>query len=1605
MKILKILLVGLIPLLVNAQIIDQNFLITSGIEAGLDKGDSLYRTVINVDIPTAYPGKVHFRVFDADLGDTYDNPGRDSRTRYLVFGQNGISENIFSIKDSIDVRAALVNLSLGQDPYYDNRWRTIGSFRTNEGLVKGDRARFRVVVDGISGSGRNRYQLFISADDKRNEVIEGAVVTSPAMCLRMATNPTMTTQITFSIPTGCDTIVVNNFDGDMNRSPNKISFETNFRNNIAIKGSGDGELVVTTVAVLKEEQGRKAALAIEGNIATNNIQFWITDKTGRILELDYPPQLARRNSLPIPKFKVIPLASCNTVILDATESSDPDGDELTFKWYFEGGESEEGIRIAHDFKQPGKHPVKLLVIDNSIYIANTSRITQTVVINEPPKAVIEGVEKAAPYQSVYFDAHKSYDTDGNIIAYQWNMGDGTVKSGVRVSHKYTRPGNYKVALTVEDDGTTLCTKGKATAAIWINRAPQARLNLAKNLIAVEESVSMDADGSIDSDGEIIHYHWNFGDGSEAEGIRNSHRYKQPGKYTVQLTVRDDSELANAEAYLQEIITVNAPPVAKAEFPKVVAANELVIMDAAKSVDPDGQISEYRWTLGDGSIKAGSKIRHRYAQPGTYPIKLTVLDNTSTLNNSDVVTYSIRVNNPPVPDAGGDRLVNESVIEFDATGSRDSDDEIIEYSWNFGDGQTGIGEKISHVYASPGTYNVTLTVKDASGTKTAIQSETVTITVNSPPVADAGREQIAAIGEKVRFKGGFSNDSDGKIVTYRWTVDEGVVLEGKNVTHVYERPGIYQVQLLVIDNDGAEDIHTTTVFVNTPPVAKISPISRIAPDQVVPFDGGMSYDLDGRIDLYEWDFGDGSLVKKGQKVKHSFKEPGRFTVSLTVKDNSNAANGISKATQTVAVNYPPKPDCGADIVTCDQTILFDASNSSDADKDKLTYFWDFGDGNVGSGMKYKYVYQQPGVYPVTLRVNDGQGLANSIQQQIIRVQVNSAPVAVAEVNRDTVCAGEPVMFDASKSRDNEKDLMRYQWNFGDAITTEGINPIHSFKRGGNYRVRLTVTDDSNLSCNSSVSDLIIHVIDAPVADAGEDQTVCANTVVQFDGSKSRGGDRLIKSYEWDFGDGEQGGGINPTHVYTRAGIYTVRLMITVPEIGDCENTSESELTVKVIAAPTARFTMNERGCINEVINFDASESIAANSNIVSYEWDFGDGNNGSGEKVTHRYISHGRYTVKLKIQTDSDQGCNSAEASHVIDINAAPAAAITVFTSNEKPASVKIYRCYRNTVLNFSGEKSDDKDGYIKEYLWDFGDGNKAAGVTIQHQYPTIGSYQVRLYVEDNSNTYCDFALDSITVDVLDYSEIAISGPEAAFVRTPLEYKLTTTKKITPSAENTIWYFSDGTTVQGLTAGKTFTQSGTYQVQAKCGELWSQAQKIIIDDLPEVKMPDNRIIDLGQTVQIIPAVSNPFNVPIAYEWEFGDGEKGDGLAAEHQYMGAGDFSATFKVWYKEIGFGQPQKYTMTITVLPAPVVEIGVQPEKLYVGGARDAVFFESKTQPYSRKLAYQWDFGDGITAVGKTAKHTYMMPGDYTIKLTVYDASRLDAKRYEFTRRISVTKR
>lgn len=173
------------------------------------------------------------------------------------------------------------------------------------------------------------------------------------------------------------------------------------------------------------------------------------------------------------------------------------------------------------------------------------------------------------------------------------------------------------------------------------------------------------------------------------------------------------------------------------------------------------------------------------------------------------------NNPPQANAGSNKTskVGQSV-SFNGTSSTDSDGTIVSYVWDFGDGSNSSGSVVSHVYSSPGTYTVSLTVTDNSGatdtdTATAIITEDSTTptppaTTNKPPKAVAGNDVKVKVGEAVHFDASGSSDPDGTITKYAWDFGDDRDSDEKEPLHSYATPGVYKVTLIVTDNNGETD---------------------------------------------------------------------------------------------------------------------------------------------------------------------------------------------------------------------------------------------------------------------------------------------------------------------------------------------------------------------------------------------------------------------------------------------------------------------------------------------------------------------------------------------------------------------------------------------------------------------------------------------------------------------------------------------------------------------------------------------------------------------------------------------------------------------------------
>lgn len=336
---------------------------------------------------------------------------------------------------------------------------------------------------------------------------------------------------------------------------------------------------------------------------------------------------------------------------------------------------------------------------------------------------------------------------------------------------------------------------------------------------------------------------------------------------------------------------------------------------------------------------------------------------------------------------------------------------------------------------------------------------------TPTAVLTATPEAGSVPLHVQLDGAGSADPDGSLQGFRWSFDDGSPDgAGTLVSHTFQLPGTYRVQLTVTDDHGATSTGSVDVRVidGQPPVAVAvaTPETGGAPLSVQ-FDSAGSSDPDGIITLFEWNFGDGSTVSQGQNPTHVFQQPGNYDVTLTVADD----DGLSDVeTLTIMVDPPanvlPEPSFTATPQAGAAPLLsqFDASGSSDPDGQIADYQWDFGDGGSASGIATSHTFNSPGVYDVTLIVTDNE---SGVASTTLPVAAGAPPTARISASPDSGTPSLAVEFDASGSSDSDGTVVGYQWDFDDGASSAAASPTHAFEDPGEYQVSLVVVDDDGL----------------------------------------------------------------------------------------------------------------------------------------------------------------------------------------------------------------------------------------------------------------------------------------------------------------------------------------------------------------------------------------------------------------------------------------------------------------------------------------------------------------------------------------------------------------
>jgi PKD repeat protein len=326
--------------------------------------------------------------------------------------------------------------------------------------------------------------------------------------------------------------------------------------------------------------------------------------------------------------------------------------------------------------------------------------------------------------------------------------------------------------------------------------------------------------------------------------------------------------------------------------------------------------------------------------------------------------------PDAPD------VNETVT-FDASASQDPDGSIVNYTWNFDDGNVTMVDTavITHTFSAAGSYNVNLIVTDNTGlnssvVRTVIVGITAAFTF-SPPAPNPN--------DVVTFNATASYSPGGTIVNYVWVWDDGSSNATTNpvITHIFSTGGSYAVNLTVTDNTGLNVSIAHTVYVGAPSSSFIFWPSAPNLGDVVTFNASNSYDVDGNIASYAWNWNDGSSnLTENPIITHTFSTAGSHAVNLTVTDDlglkgSFVYNVIVYASREAHFLFSPSTPNVGDAVT------FNASLSKDPGGAIANYTWDFNDGNITTvdapTDTITHIFSASGSYNVNLTITDNDGL--------------------------------------------------------------------------------------------------------------------------------------------------------------------------------------------------------------------------------------------------------------------------------------------------------------------------------------------------------------------------------------------------------------------------------------------------------------------------------------------------------------------------------------------------------------------------------------------------------------------------------------------------------
>lgn len=982
--------------------------------------------------------------------------------------------------------------------------------------------------------------------------------------------------------------------------------------------------------------------------------------------------------------------------------------------------------------------------------------------------------------------------------------------------------------------------------------------------------------------------------------------------------------------------------------------------------------------------------------GTPYIMAPAVNNTNTWSSASISSFNTYVPTrtclsacsgggaPPSPDFSADITSGCKPLTVKFTDL--STNSPTSWLWTFPGGTPGTStaKNPTVVYNTKGVYGVTLKATNSSGSNTITKNNYITVK-DKPVVNFTYTKSLGFVA--------FTNTTvDGD--DFYWTFGDGEFSNDINPTHDYNEPGTYTVTLTATNECGSNSKTVTIVVVFIPLANFSSNVTSGCVPLIVSFEDESEFEPTS----WSWTFPGGTPgTSTKQNPIVSYTTPGVYSVTL-VATNSAGSNTIT-IDKYITVKDKPNPSF-TEVINGYKATFTNTTPGTDN-----MYLWTFGDGDSSKVKDPVHTYKNSGTFTVTLYVTNSCGTTTKTEV----ITVLAIPKALFGSNVTTGCVPYTVTYTDLSTNDptswkwtfpggtpststvKNPSVMyntagsyavtliatngvgsdtitingymnaitkptasfnvamngnvasctntssyggSYLWNFGDGMTSTEQNPTHTYAQQGNYTITLTVTND----CGTNSTTQTVTVVFPPTAAFSSDKVSgCGPLTVTFNNNSSPD----ATFFNWTFEGGTPGTSTqqNPVVTYTNAGTYTVTL-IAGNSAGTDTSTIVSYITVLGQPVPSFNYT-NSNG--NTYFN-----NTTLNGN--TYSWSFGDGETSTDKNPVHKYNAEGTYNVVLTVTND----CGTQLITQTIVVILPPTAS---FSSDEKTGC-------NNLTVTFEDLSSVGTIGW----LWSFPGGTPSVSTEKNPviTYGSVGLYDVTL-IATNS-------VGSDTIVKTGYILISNAAPQADFTfnNMGLAYNFGNTST---DAYSYKWTFGDGGMSTEQSPQHEYGLGGSYTVQLiafnGCGSDTTTTQ-ITVVGTPPIGSFENTT-GAGCLPLVVNFKDKSLGSATEWSWSFPGGEPSSSTEQNPTviYNTAGEYDVVLIV----------SNLYGSDTVTLKSGIKVNGSPKGKFIYTSQNGVV--SFTNQSTGGTSYLWNFGDGTTSTELNPVHSYAVPGQYTVSLTV----------------------